>query len=263
LSIVTLESIWKRFGDRIVLRGFDMVVEQGEMKIILRGSGSGKSTILKIVLGLVRPDRGRVIVFGNDISDWDDARLTQIRRRIGMVFQAGALFDSLSVGENVAYRLREQNRLPEEEIQSTVRQLLSFVGLEHTVDKMPDELSGGMRRRVAIARALAGDPELMLYDEPTAGLDPITSRTICELLISLRDLRGVTSILVTHDLQVARTLAEEKARLTENGTVEFLAKEEEKTHTNVLLLRDGRVFLEGSLEDLFRSDDPYVREFVE
>ncbi|HRR56114.1 MAG TPA: ATP-binding cassette domain-containing protein, partial [Acidobacteriota bacterium] len=130
-------------------------------------------------------------------------------------------------------------------------------------DKMPDELSGGMRRRVAIARALAGDPELMLYDEPTAGLDPITSRTICELLISLRDLRGVTSILVTHDLQVARTLAEEKARLTENGTVEFLAKEEEKTHTNVLLLRDGRVFLEGSLEDLFRSDDPYVREFVE
>lgn len=264
MKVVRLEHIWKSYEDREVLKDFSMFVEAGEMKIVLGSGGSGKSTVLKLIPGLVKPDAGRVYVFGRDITDWDDAELTQIRRRIGMVFQAGALFDSLTVGENVAYRYRELNHLPEPEIQAAVHRLLGFVGLEHTVDKMPDELSGGMRRRVAIARAMAADPELMLFDEPTAGLDPITARTICELLMNLRDLRGVTSVLVTHDLQIAQTLARERAEKQPDGSIRYVADPSlDGTRTRVLMLRDGSVHFEGSLAGILQSEDPFVREFVD
>ncbi len=187
-----------------------------------------------------------------------------LRREIGMVFQEGALFDSLTVGENVAYRLLEESSATEEEIEETVMRLLGFVGLAHAVDKMPSELSGGMRRRVAIARAVVGNPSILLYDEPTAGLDPITSRTICELVIHSRDLRNVSSIFVTHDLSAATTLASELAVAGEGGKVEFRPEGDEfcLVNTRFVMLKDGRTLFEGTDEVLKTEQDEYIREFV-
>lgn len=263
MSAIAFESVSKHYGDLRVLERFTLQVGLAEMKILLGGSGSGKSTILKMVLGLVKPDSGKVIVNGQEVSELDEEDLYPLRGEIGMVFQGGALFDSLTVGDNVAYRLREQRRLSEAEIRATVLEMLSFVGLEAAVDRMPAELSGGMRRRVAIARALVGHPKIMLYDEPTAGLDPITSRTMCELVMKLRDLEGVTSLFVTHDLKSARTLARERAVRDGSGAVSFTEANGDSERTGMVILERGRVLMEGSQQDLDRAPDEYIREFLD
>ncbi len=261
---IEFDEVSKSYDGQTVLENFNMVVRQGEMKIILGGSGSGKSTILKMVLGLVKPDTGTVFVNGQNIGRSTEDELMGLRREIGMVFQEGALFDSLTVGENVAYRLLEDKSASEKEIEETVMRLLTFVGLAHAVDKMPSELSGGMRRRVAIARAVVGNPSILLYDEPTAGLDPITSRTICELVIHLRDLRNVSSIFVTHDLAAASTLASELAVASDDGQVEFRPEGQEfcLVNTRFVMLKDGRTLFEGTDEMLKSEQDEYIREFV-
>ncbi len=265
MSVIRFENVTKSFDDQVVLRDFNMVVRQAETKVVLGGSGSGKSTILRLALGLTKPDSGRVLIDGTDITDLTEHELAPIRRGIGMVFQEGALFDSLSVGENVCYRLREDGSYSESEIESVVRRVLGFVGLQHTVGMSPAALSGGMRRRVAIARALAGGPRIVLYDEPTAGLDPITARTITELIIKLRDLEGVTSILVTHDLDTVRILANEYAEIGTDGRAVFHEENGQLclVNTRLLMLKDGSALFEGPDELLQDFDNQYVTEFLE
>jgi phospholipid/cholesterol/gamma-HCH transport system ATP-binding protein len=234
------------------------------MKIILGGSGSGKTTILKMVLGLVRPDSGQILIEDQDVTQLSEEQLMPLRGTMGMVFQEGALFDSLTVAENVGYRLREQDSHSESEFRAIVSQVLGFVGLEDSIDKMPSDLSGGMRKRVAIARAIVGNPRIMLYDEPTAGLDPITSRTICELLIRLRDLEGITSIFVTHDLKAAMTVASEYAVLDTDGRTSFRPRAiDTPQNTHFIMIEGGRILLEGTDEDLRATSNEYIREFLD
>ncbi len=251
------------FDDHKVLDGLSFKVMGGETRIILGGSGGGKSTLIKLVLGLLKPDAGRVLVEGEDITDYGEAEMMRVRGKIGMVFQEGALFDSLSVYENVAFRLREQ-RLPEAEVESEVRQMLRFVGLEEAIGKLPSELSGGMRRRVGIARALVGGPKIVLFDEPTAGLDPPTARTICELAMKLRDLEDVASLFVTHEMNNLTHLCGEYAAMNEDGGLVFEPEGERLclVNTKVMMLRDGRAIFNGTDEALYKADDPYIRRFI-
>ncbi|MER3426713.1 MAG: organic solvent resistance ABC transporter ATP-binding protein [Pyrinomonas sp.] len=260
---IEFRDVYLAFDDHKVLDGISFTVRKGETKIILGGSGSGKSTIIKLVLGLIKPDAGRIFIDGEDITDYDETEMMRVRKKIGMVFQEGALFDSLSVYENVAYRLREQG-VPEEEIEQEVRRMLRFVNLEDAIDKMPNELSGGMRRRVGIARALVGDPKIVLFDEPTAGLDPPTARTICELAIKLRDLEDVSSIFVTHEMNNVEYLTGEYATIDERGNVVFEEEGERLCllNTKIIMIRDGRIIFSGTDEELFKSEDPYIRWFV-
>ncbi|HEX8637104.1 MAG TPA: ATP-binding cassette domain-containing protein [Pyrinomonadaceae bacterium] len=251
------------FDDRIILDGIDFTVRRGETKVVLGGSGGGKSTIIKLILGLLKPDDGQIIIDGEDITDFDEAEMMKVRRKIGMVFQEGALFDSLSVYENVAYRLHEEG-VPEDQVEHEVKKMLRFVNLEDAIDKMPIELSGGMRRRVGIARALVGNPSIVLFDEPTAGLDPPTARTICELAIKLRDLEDASSIFVTHEMNNLGYLSSEYAIVDENGEVNF---EEEGTklcliNTEVIMLREGKIIFSGKDEELRRSQDEYIHRFI-
>jgi phospholipid/cholesterol/gamma-HCH transport system ATP-binding protein len=262
--MIEFRNVTKSFNEDNVLTGVSFKISRGETKIIMGVSGSGKSTILKLILGLIRPDSGQILVDGKDITGMPERALVGIRQRIGMVFQEGALFDSLSVRENVGYRLYEEGILSEEEIESSVRQLLGFVGLEDAIDKMPSELSGGMKRRAGLARALVGTPKVVLYDEPTAGLDPITKRTIVELMIKLRDLEGVTTIFVTHDLRAASILATEYAVADKDGKVTLQTGGESLCLVNVhfLMLQDGTISFEGSYEELKASKEPYIKKFV-
>src|SRR5881296_3966641 len=203
---IVFEQVSIAFERKPVLDGISFHLAKGETKAIFGVAGSGKSTILKLSLGLLKPDDGHIYVLGEDVTELSEEALFDLRRKIGMVFQESALFDSLTVRENVAYRLYELG-VDEQEIDNRVRQVLGFVGLEEAIDKMPAELSGGMKRRVALARALIGEPEIMLYDEPTAGLDPVTSKKINELIITLRDIKSVTGVFVTHRMRDAFTLA--------------------------------------------------------
>jgi phospholipid/cholesterol/gamma-HCH transport system ATP-binding protein len=248
--------------DRPVLRGVSFDLHHGSTKIILGGSGSGKTTILRLILGLLRPDSASIRRGGAEIGALDEDALREVRLGIGMVFQEGALFDSLSVGQNVGYRLQEDG-LEDEAVEDRVREMLGFVGLEPFYERMPSELSGGQRRRVAVARALAARPGLMLYDEPTTGLDPITATTITDLVVKVRDVDGVTSILVTHQLRdafnVARTFACRRRGEYEFNPVEDLSL---VSGTEFLMLRDGQVAFEGSAHELATSKDPYIREFL-
>ncbi len=257
-------NVTKSFDEDVVLREIGFRITRGETMIILGASGSGKSTILKLLLGLIRPDSGEILVEGRNIAAMTERELVHVRRAFGMVFQEGALFDSLSVRENVGYRLYEEGVLGEDEIEAIVRRMLGFVGLEDAIDKMPAELSGGMKRRVGIARALVGNPKVILYDEPTAGLDPITKRTIVDLMIKLRDLEGVTSIFVTHDLPAAEMIATEYASAEDSGEIRFARAGKELCLLNVrfILLNEGRIGFEGSYEELNQSGDPYVRAFL-
>lgn len=251
------------FDEQVVLDGISFKVRRGETKIVLGGSGSGKSTIINLVLGLIKADSGQILIDGEDISDFDDQDMMRIRAKIGMVFQEGALFDSLSVYENVAYRLIEEN-VDEDEIEHEVRRMLQFVDLEDAIEKMPIELSGGMRRRVGIARALVGNPSIVLFDEPTAGLDPPTARTICELAIKLRDLEDVSSIFVTHEMDNLEYLSSEYAIVDEKGQVLFEDEGERLCliNTEVLMLRQGNIIFSGKDEQLRASGDPYIHRFV-
>jgi phospholipid/cholesterol/gamma-HCH transport system ATP-binding protein len=262
--MIRFRSVHKSYGGDEVIRGIDFHVSKAETKIILGGSGSGKSTLLRLILGLERPDSGSIFIDNQDISRLSEQRLYAVRDKIGMVFQEGALFDSMTAGENVAFKMRESGNYSEAEIDEIVRKLLGFVGLEHTIDKLPSEVSGGMRRRVAIARALVGNPKIMLYDEATAGLDPITSRVICELMIKLRDLEGVSSIFVTHHLEAAFMLASEYAEANSSGTVKFQREDGNLCliNTRFLVLREGAIVFDGTDEELRHSSDPYIASFI-
>ncbi len=256
-------DVYLAFDDRPVLVSLSFKVMRGETKIILGGSGGGKSTIIKLVLGLLKPDAGQVLVDGEDITHHDEAQMMAVRKKIGMVFQEGALFDSLSVYNNVAYRLHEQG-VPEEEVEPEVRRMLRFVDLEEAIDKMPAELSGGMRRRVGIARALIGDPKIVLFDEPTAGLDPPTARTICELAMKLRDLEDVSSIFVTHEMNNLEYLCSEYAVVNQEGTVVFEREGERLCliNTKVMMMRKGNIIFSGTDERLRHSEDAYIQKFL-
>jgi phospholipid/cholesterol/gamma-HCH transport system ATP-binding protein len=249
--------------DQKVLDDLSFTVRKGEIKIILSGSGGGKSTILKLILGLLKPDAGQIFVDGEEITNFDETEMQRVRDLIGMVFQEGALFDSLSVYDNIAYRLHEHG-LQEEDIEREVRLLLRFVNLENEMDKLPNQLSGGMQKRVSIARALVGDPKLVLFDEPTAALDPPTAATICELIIKLRDLEDVSSILVTHEMDVVKYITSAYAIVSDDGKISV--KDEGNklclTNTGILMLRKGRVIFSGVEEELVKSEDPYIQEFI-
>ena len=261
-AILELRNVVKAYGNHEVLGGVSFSVRRGETKIIIGASGSGKSTILKLVMGLEKPDEGQILIDGEDTTGLKEREMVRIRQRMGMVFQESALFDSLTVRENVAYRLSELGT-DEEEIEQRVRKSLGFVGLEDAIDKTPSELSGGMKRRVALARALIGEPEIMLYDEPTAGLDPVTSRKINELIIALRDIKNVTGVFVTHRMRDAFTLASQYAE-NGNGEVKFRREGQDLciANTRFLLLRDGKTIFEGPDEVLRRSEDPYIKRFL-
>src|SRR5215211_9504915 len=220
IPAIEFRDVLLAFDDRVILNHLSFKVMRGETKIILGGSGGGKSTIIKLVLGLLKPDEGQILVDGEDVTDFSEERMMHVRKNIGMVFQEGALFDSLSVYDNVAFRLHEQG-VPEDEVEQEVRRMLRFVNLEDAIDKMPAELSGGMRRRVGIARALVGGPGIVMFDEPTAGLDPPTARTICELAIKLRDLEDVSSMFVTHEMNNVEYLTGEYAAVNDEGEVIF------------------------------------------
>lgn len=237
--MITLDSVSLTLGDRPVLRQVTFDVAPGETKVILGGSGSGKTTILRVMLGLVRPDGGTVRIEGEDLLKIPEKALRLIRQNMAMVFQGAALFDSLSIRENVGYRLWEQRRLSDEVIEKTVHESLQFVGLEDTVEKMPAELSGGMRKRVGIARALATGARILLYDEPTSGLDPINACTVNKLIMRLKS-KGVTQIVVTHDLDTAYRVAD-----------------------RIVMIQKGQVAFEGTSEQLRASDHPTIREFLD
>lgn len=260
---IEFRNVTMIFDDQKILNDLSFKVMKGETKIILGGSGCGKSTTIKLVLGLLKPDSGQILVDGEDITHYSEIEMMRVRKKIGMIFQEGALFDSLSVYENVAFKLHEAG-VPEDEVEAEVRRMLRFVNLEDAIDKMPSELSGGMRRRVGIARALVGDPKIVMFDEPTAGLDPPTARTICELAMKLRDLEDVSSIFVTHEMNNLDYLTSEYAVVNEAGEVIF-EKEGEKLcliNSKVMMMRDGRIIFSGTDETLRKSDDAYIHRFL-
>jgi phospholipid/cholesterol/gamma-HCH transport system ATP-binding protein len=265
LPPIEFRDVHLSFDGKKILNGISFIVRRGESKIILGRSGGGKSTTIRLILGLIKPDSGQILIDGEDITNFSEEEMMRVRKKIGMVFQEGALFDSLSVYENVAYRLREQG-VDDETIEKEVRRMLQFVDLADAIDKMPDELSGGMRRRVGIARALVGDPQIVMFDEPTAGLDPPTARTICELAIKLRDLEDVSSIFVTHEMNNVAYLSTEYATVNEDGEVIF-EKEGEKIcliNTEIIMLRDGVIIFSGKDEQLkaAAAKEEYIRRFI-
>src|SRR3989442_8775041 len=264
---ITFQDVWVGFDEGQVLRGVTFQVPEGETLILLGETGTGKTLTLKMAAGLLTPNSGSVIVLGNEISEMSEKELLPFRRKIGFVFQEGALFDSMSVGENVAYRLRE-DRVAEEEIEPRVLEVLRFIELEHTVDMLPSELSGGMRRRVSIARALINQPPIMLYDSPTAGLDPVTSQTIITLILRLRDVYGVTALLATHRLQDGFALANfqfdpHSGRVVHNSQDGNSAAAANVARTRFLVYRNGEVYFEGEPEGISNSNDPYLKLFLE
>ena len=260
---VEFRNVDLAFDDSVILDTVSFHLRRGETKIVLGGSGTGKSTIINLILGLLKPDAGEILIDGEEITGLDDQELMRVRKKIGMIFQEGALFDSLSVFDNVAYRLAEA-KVDADEIEHEVLRMLRFVDLEDAIEKMPAELSGGMRRRVGIARALVGNPTLVLFDEPTAGLDPPTARTICELAIKLRDLEDVSSIFVTHEMNNLEYLCSEYAIVDEKGAVQFVEEGQSLCliNTEVMMLRDGEIIFSGKDEELRQVKDPYIRRFM-
>lgn len=238
--MIVFEDVHFSYRDRTVLEGVRFEVPHGETMAVLGGSGSGKTTILRLLLGFIKPDAGRILLDGQDITRLEEHDLVHIRRRMGVVFQLGALFDSLTVGENVAFPLRELRTMTEEEIIERVEAVVTSVGLDASVlDKMPSELSGGMNRRVAIARAIACRPDILLYDEPTTGLDPLACQVVCDLVVQLRDEHDVTGIFVTHQLAAAFRVA-----------------------THFVMLHNGKLLFDGTEQELRRTTDPYIARFI-
>ncbi|HXG83227.1 MAG TPA: ATP-binding cassette domain-containing protein [Pyrinomonadaceae bacterium] len=260
---IEFRDVHLSFDDKKILNGVSFIVRRGETKIIVGRSGGGKSTIIRLILGLTKPDSGQILIDGEDITDFTEVEMMDVRKKMGMVFQDGALFDSLPVYDNVAYRLHEQG-FKEAEVENEVRRMLRFVNLEDAIDKMPAELSGGMRRRVGIARALVGDPQIVMFDEPTAGLDPPTARTICELAIKLRDIQDVSSIFVTHEMKNLEYLSTEYATVNEEGEVIFELEGEKLCliNTEIVMLKEGKIIFTGKDEEFFASDDTYIQTFV-
>jgi phospholipid/cholesterol/gamma-HCH transport system ATP-binding protein len=260
--IVVFDHVSLAFDEKVILRDISFTLIKGQTKIILGASGAGKSTILKLILGLLRPDGGVIWVNGERVDQMSEREMMHVRADLGMVFQEGALFDSLTVRENVGYKLYEETDLPLEQVDRRVEEVLGFVGLGEHIDKMPSELSGGQRRRVAIARAMTAKPKILLYDEPTTGLDPITSVTIDAEIIKLRDLEGVSSIVVTHQLRDAFYVAEHGATRV-NGQMHINPADAQKSdEAQFIMLRDGDIIFEGNAHEIRASRDPYIQSFL-
>lgn len=257
---VRFEDVSVGFEGKQVLEDISFELKRGDTRVLIGPAGVGKSVLLKLANGLIRPDSGRIFVFGFEVNAMREQDLFRLRESIGTVFQEGALFDSLTVRDNVGYRLTEDH-VPESEIDRRVTEALRFVELEHTLDKFPAELSGGMRRRVAIARAIVSRPELLLYDSPTGGLDPITSTTIIELIIKQRDVYKTSSLLVTHRLQDAFMLAGNRFD-SKTNQVEPLPRNQSDPQTSFLVLHQGKLVFDGSTHDLVHSNDPFLKEYL-
>lgn len=234
-----VKDVRKSFGAQQVLKGVGISVAQSEILCVLGKSGTGKSVLLRLLIGLEKPDSGSILINGQEITQLEESPLNDVRKKIGFLFQGGALYDSLTIAENVAFPLRRNTKLSDSERTEKVRSLLQSVGLEKDLEKMPSEISGGMRKRVGVARALALDPEIMLFDEPTAGLDPITAAEIGDLIKKLRDERHTTSIVVTHDMHAAHYYSD-----------------------RLVMLKEGAVLMAGTFDDLQKSKDPFVAQFL-
>lgn len=258
---VIFDHVFLAFDDVVLLDGISFELKRGETKVLLGVAGSGKSTILKLCLGLLKPDSGHIYVLGHDVTLMREEDLFHLRSQIGIVFQESALFDSLTVRDNVAFRLMEE-KLPQEEVDARVREVLRFVELEDAIDKLPSELSGGMRRRVGIARAIITHPEVLLYDSPTGGLDPITSTTIIELIMKQRDVARTSALLVSHRLQDGFMLASHYYDPESNRMEAVDGKPVRDVHTSFMILRDGHVIFDGTAVELARVEDPYIREYI-
>jgi phospholipid/cholesterol/gamma-HCH transport system ATP-binding protein len=258
--VVVFDDVSITFDIKPVLQSISFTVQRGETRVILGPAGGGKSVLMKLANGLIRPDSGTIHIFGEDITRMRETDLFKLRARIGMVFQESALFDSLSVEDNVAYRLHEE-QVPEEEAHKRVVEALQFVELEHTIDKFPSELSGGMRRRVSIARAIIAKPDLILYDSHTGGLDPITSTTIVDLVIKQRDVTHTTSLVITHRLQDAFLLARNHFN-QQTGKIEPIPNGGIDDSTKFLVLNEGRVVFDGTTQELVHTTDPWLREYL-
>jgi phospholipid/cholesterol/gamma-HCH transport system ATP-binding protein len=259
---VVFDHVSLAFDEHVVLRDVSFVVPKGSMRILLGASGAGKSVVLKLILGLLCPDAGKIYVNGQRIDNMKERDLLAVRADIGMLFQESALFDSLTVADNVGYRLYEEMHLPEEEARRRVEEVLSFVGLGEFGGRMPSELSGGQRRRVAIARAMASNPHLLLLDDPTTGLDPIIASSVDDEIVKLRDIQRVTSIVVTHQIRDAFYVAEHEA-VRKDGHIEIVeAPEGAAGRAHFMVLHDGRIMFEGTGPELLASEDEYMKEFL-
>jgi phospholipid/cholesterol/gamma-HCH transport system ATP-binding protein len=259
---VVLDKVSFAFDEHVVLRDISFVVPKGSMTILLGPSGSGKSITLKLILGLLRPDSGRIFVNGVRIDSMRERDLARVRADVGMLFQESALFDSLTVAGNVGYRLSEETHMPDAEVRRRVEEVLGFFGLEEFIDRMPSELSGGQRRRVAIARAMAAKPSLLLLDDPTTGLDPITATTVDDEIVKLRDLEQVTSIAVTHQIRDAFYVAGHEA-VRGGDRVRIVPADEARTErATFMVLHDGRIQFQGSAAELRASRDRYLQDFL-
>jgi len=237
--MIEVRDIYKSFGDLQVLKGLSLSIGRGETFVIIGGSGCGKSVLLKLLIGLLKPDRGEILIDGQDITGLSEHQMRIIRRRFGMLFQGAALFDSLTVEENVGFALREHTKLPEERIRQIVNEKLSLVGLSGVGEKFPAELSGGMKKRVGLARAIALDPEVLLYDEPTTGLDPATADVINDLIVKMKEALNVTTVVVTHDMRSAFRVADK-----------------------IAVLEDGRIVEEGTRDEIRHSRNPALWKFL-
>jgi phospholipid/cholesterol/gamma-HCH transport system ATP-binding protein len=260
--ILAFEDVAIAFDQKLVLDKISFHLNRGETKAIFGVAGAGKSTILKLAMGLIKPDGGRIEVLGQEVTNMREEDLFELRRNIGMVFQESALFDSLTVRENVAYRLMEEGNVSDEEVERRVREALSFVELENTIDKFPSELSGGMRRRVAIARAIIAQPQLLLYDSPTGGLDPVTSTTIIQLIVKQRDVSKTSSLLVTHRLQDAFMMASHYFDRKKNEMLPLPPGTQSEVPISFMILRDGHVIFDGDVHELAHTKDEYIREYI-
>lgn len=267
--VIAYDNVRIGFAEGEVLRGVSLAVAERETVVLVGETGTGKTLLLKMAAGLVRPSSGRVIVLGRDVTAMRETELLDFRRELGVVFQEGALFDSLTVRENVAFRLIEEGA-EEEEVEGQVREALRFVEMEPAIDQLPGELSGGMRRRVSIARALISHPPIVLYDSPTAGLDPVTAQTIITLILRLRDVYGVTALLATHRIQDAFALAnfrfdpasERVVPLSSNGAGAGGAGQSDVRPTTILVLKDGGIYFTGDQHAVLDSPDPYLKRFL-
>ncbi len=261
--VVLFDQVRLAFDEKVVLKNISFTLISGHTKIILGASGSGKSTILKIITGLLHADGGVIWVNGERVDELSERDMMRVRADLGMIFQEGALFDSLTVRENVGYKLYEESTMPIPEADERVKEVLGWVGLGDFLNRMPSELSGGQRRRVAIARAMAFKPRILLYDEATTGLDPITATTVDEEIIKLRDLEHVSSIVVTHQLRDAFFVAENMAERDADGTVRIVrAPPEKEREAEFIMVREGDIVFEGDAQQLRTSTDPYIKNFL-
>jgi len=259
---IAFDKVTLAFDDRVVLRELTFSVAAGSMRILLGASGSGKSVVLKLILGLLKPDEGRVFVNGKRVDDMPELELLAMRADIGMVFQENALFDSLTVAENVGYRLYEETRMPLDQVRGRVEEVLAFLGLGDYIDRMPSTLSGGQRRRVGIARAMASKPGLMLFDDSTTGLDPVISSTVDDEIVKLRDLENVTSIVVSQQIRDAFFIATHRAVRNAGGLEILDAGADGAGFAEFMVLHEGRVHFHGTAAELLASPDPYLQRFL-